>query len=993
MRLQFDTASVGEALPVADSLAMASHLMPAFKAALQAHPIVSGAVDWKNPGWTNIGATSTCAASDVLATKRGVATWACVDFPLNLLLTDASQVPNVLTLLSTPTEIDAHLHADFATAKTLLHLSPAYQMQRRMLGSLGITATEAAIIAATTATATTVTDHIVDCALSAWSAFPACSRSCGGHSEVHRSRSVVTAAAFGGKVCAATSDAKDCLSDAKCPIDCVLSDWKSWGACTEDCGTGTQSRVRTTTTSPRFGGKECGEVSHTRNCNVHPCAVHCDFFWNEWPSCSKTCGTGMQMRTTTVKKAAAHGGSECPPSEERVCSTGACPIDCVLTPWTAFGACSKSCNTGTKTKHRSIITEAAHGGTACTRLTVSTVCSDFKCATDCLQSDWSEWGGCDRSCGLGAAMRKRSVVTPALHGGKSCEHPTDARECKLAECPVHCAVSDWSSWGACSATCGTTGYHRQARSVITAAMYGGRTCPAEDAMQQIKACNTFACPVDCKVSAWSSWGDCSVKCGEGGLRDRTRTVSTRAGNNGVVCPALTEREACVGVRCPVDCDHDWAVWTACSVSCAGGVQSRAVLVKVAAAHGGNACPDDQERVCNTHACPTPYPTTYPTSSPTPPPTPAWSKPTVTIIGDDVVTLEVIPRMTASQLTSYHSRLLSGQGYSIDPGATCTDLVWGDLSGSVKISGAVDPTKVGEYTLRYGCTNPAPWSVSADLAARKVLVVDTQCPACTVQGDDEISVEASFPFKDKGAVCTDLGLPLPVSTIGSVDIDSRGVYVLTYRAKDVHGQYSDGASGCVGGKVYTRTVTVIDTLKPVIQLTASTSSLIREAEKIELAQSSATDTSKATDNMGMSNPAAGHYDSIIESLRKKLAALTESAYPRTAVAAAGDTATTHAVDAFLSSAGVEGVEVGAAPWLKPNPSDWVNPRNLQKSFADCRSMCMGMKGCRYGTFIGFGARKGECWLTGTKAETAAKCTAKCTSFEVEHGGRRLLRGAE
>merc|ERR1711898_64292 len=45
----------------------------------------------------------------------------------------------------------------------------------------------------------------------------------------------------------------------------------------------------------------------------------------------------------------------------------------------------------------------------------------------------------------------------------------------------------------------------------------------------------------------------------------------------------------------------------------------------------------------------------------------------------------------------------------------------------------------------------------------------------------------------------------------------GTYVITYRAKDTVGLYNDGANCRGGAQYYSRTVTVLDTLKPVITL--------------------------------------------------------------------------------------------------------------------------------------------------------------------------------
>jgi hypothetical protein len=49
--------------------------------------------------------------------------------------------------------------------------------------------------------------------------------------------------------------------------------------------------------------------------------------------------------------------------------------------------------------------------------------------------------------------------------------------------------------------------------------------------------------VDCVVSEWSNWSECSAACG-GGTQIKTRTIITPPQNGGTACPALTETRAC-----------------------------------------------------------------------------------------------------------------------------------------------------------------------------------------------------------------------------------------------------------------------------------------------------------------------------------------------------------------------------------------------------------------------------------------------------------------
>ena len=49
--------------------------------------------------------------------------------------------------------------------------------------------------------------------------------------------------------------------------------------------------------------------------------------------------------------------------------------------------------------------------------------------------------------------------------------------------------------------------------------------------------------VNCAVSPWSSFGNCSAACGSG-LRTRTRTILLQAQGRGDACPTLEDSITC-----------------------------------------------------------------------------------------------------------------------------------------------------------------------------------------------------------------------------------------------------------------------------------------------------------------------------------------------------------------------------------------------------------------------------------------------------------------
>ncbi len=149
---------------------------------------------------------------------------------------------------------------------------------------------------------------------------------------------------------------------------------------------------------------------------------------------------------------------------------------------------------------------------------------------------------------------------------------------------------------------------------------------------------------------------------------------------------------------------------------------------------------------------------------------------------------------------------------VDPGATASDSLEGDLSASIVAGGSVDVNVPGSYVLTYDVSDGA--GNAALQVTRTVNVQDTTSPVITLLGADPITHEAATPFTEPGATASDsLDGDLAVSIVagGSVDVNVPGTYVLTY---DV----SDGAGNAA--TQVTRTVNVVDTTPPVITLSGT-----------------------------------------------------------------------------------------------------------------------------------------------------------------------------
>ncbi|WP_224370827.1 immunoglobulin-like domain-containing protein [Hyalangium versicolor] len=147
----------------------------------------------------------------------------------------------------------------------------------------------------------------------------------------------------------------------------------------------------------------------------------------------------------------------------------------------------------------------------------------------------------------------------------------------------------------------------------------------------------------------------------------------------------------------------------------------------------------------------------------------------------------------------------------DPGATASDLCYGNLTSSIVKTGTVNNKQLGAQTLTYNVKDPK--NNAAAPVSRTVTVSDTQGPAITVTGPLTQSVECGGTYTDPGASASDACTgAVPVTANGAVNASAPGTYNVTYSATDASGNKSTSTSK--------RTVTVSDTLPPTLTLNGS-----------------------------------------------------------------------------------------------------------------------------------------------------------------------------
>lgn len=448
-----------------------------------------------------------------------------------------------------------------------------------------------------------------DCALSDWSEWELCDRSCGGGQTV-RSRSIATEATAGGALRSAALQETDVCNTGSCSLyhqPCRPSAWSDWGACS--CAPGSATRTRTYSEADA-GGQACelvlketkpceGSAEETwQECGVEDCVMSS---WSEWRSCTKTCSGGMTERDRRVVKHASVGGKPCNFEQNHLlevkpCGEGACDVDkdCqdgVWGQWGGWSECAKSCRGGFRLAQRRVSKEANHCGTPAQGVaTKIESCNDgIPCSgsVDCELTDWSSWSACDKPC-TGVRERSRGIKVHPKDGGVPCGSEEKATSLSQMEhCPAEpgadcenpppegCSFGQWTSWSECSATC-DGGQTSRSRKVLAGS--DGSITPCQGETMETSPCSTQSCghKVDCLYAEWSEWGHCT-KCG--GQRFRSRSILHQPLFGGMECQASETMQT---GRCPRDCGEQlywctWSEWTGysdCTQTCGVGIHFR-----------------------------------------------------------------------------------------------------------------------------------------------------------------------------------------------------------------------------------------------------------------------------------------------------------------------------------------------------------------------------------------------------------------------------------
>uniref|UniRef100_A0A8C9GFQ4 Thrombospondin type-1 domain-containing protein 7B n=1 Tax=Piliocolobus tephrosceles TaxID=591936 RepID=A0A8C9GFQ4_9PRIM len=424
-----------------------------------------------------------------------------------------------------------------------------------------------------------------------------------------------------------------------CREDCTFTAWSKFTPCSTNCEA-TKSRRRQLTGKSRKKEKcQDADLYPLVETELCPCDEFVSQPYGNWSDCilpegrrepqrglrvqgeSKECGEGMRFQ------AVACSDKNGRPVDPSFCSSSGyiqekcvipCPFDCKLSDWSSWGSCSSSCGIGVRIRSKWLKEKPYNGGRPCPKLDLKNQCVNtadseggavdsnlcnqdeippetqscsLMCPNECVMSEWGLWSKCPQSCDPHTMQRRtRHLLRPSL-SSRTCAEDSQVQPCLLNE---NCFQFQYNltEWSTCqlseNAPCG--------QGVRTRLLSCVRSDGKPVSMDQCEQRNLekpqrmsipclVECVVNCQLSGWTAWTECSQTCGHGGRMNRTRFIIMPTQGEGRPCPTeLTQQKTC-----PVTPCYSWVLgnWSACKLEggdCGEGVQIRSLSCMV---HNGS----------------------------------------------------------------------------------------------------------------------------------------------------------------------------------------------------------------------------------------------------------------------------------------------------------------------------------------------------------------------------------------------------------------------
>jgi hypothetical protein len=171
----------------------------------------------------------------------------------------------------------------------------------------------------------------------------------------------------------------------------------------------------------RLGDKDGGLISSDDTSDFNTCIDKC----SDTIDCV---GISYKKGVCDLKKSEGMASSYSQTSKQFILNESPkspAPVNCVLGE-KIYESCDKG--RGKKSWKKSVVTPAAHGGTACGPTT-----GEDNCRVNC-EGSWGGWGNCSKECGGGVKTRSFRVTHTPKHGGSACPSSPQQQNCNTQAC-------------------------------------------------------------------------------------------------------------------------------------------------------------------------------------------------------------------------------------------------------------------------------------------------------------------------------------------------------------------------------------------------------------------------------------------------------------------------------------------------------------------------------------------------------------------------------
>ena len=379
------------------------------------------------------------------------------------------------------------------------------------------------------------------------------------------------------------------------PIDCETSGWNGWTDCTKECETGTQTNTRTIITPPQHGGKECGELHQTQECNTQPCPIDCDGSWSDSCTNSILNGVNSNYKTFNIITPSNDTGIPCPHTQGEKNIEGCDqPIDCEG----QWSVCQNDNSDGHNINYKTyeIKTYDDYHGKKCPYSEGDTTPEGCEQPQNCI----GEWSDCTPMDTEGYSYKTYHVNIPPNNHGQVCSHSEG--ETSTISCEQGVKTDCEGAWTSCSYDSNTNRYTKTYRYTHDSA-YGGQDCVDSNGIKisnHQKSEEGCQQPIDC-VGHWDN--NCIYNDSNHSNEQHYKITTLKNKFHGKDCPYNEGQSMTEECDQPIDCkEGNWDSWTNCTALCGGGTHTQ-TRTDTPAQHNGNPCSlNTKTESCNTMDC-------------------------------------------------------------------------------------------------------------------------------------------------------------------------------------------------------------------------------------------------------------------------------------------------------------------------------------------------------------------------------------------------------